>query len=276
MNKEAIKIQRRWRGWDVRKHEIVSKLRSIKKIENEVDVLESSPATQEILNVSLTEPLPNLDTQYVGKVPRCVMALEHELTAKLLLLDGISGGGDLVRQRRKALVSHIEKILSRVDPIKKAYNNSPNHPPKVDTMETEPTPTPTSTTGDSPTDTTSDTATDTTATSSSTDEMDIEETADKKKQPVNTTTTPTTTPATSSAGTRDTTGSAFVDSMGSMAIEDVSDTPSVSTPAPIVENITEPVVESIASSTSLSSSKVPPLKHLCYQLCDRLIKKALL
>jgi len=161
--------------------DLINKLRSIKRIESDVDALEATPINQEILNLNLEEPLPNLDTNYVGKVPRCVMALEHELTTKLLSLDEISGGSDVVRQRRKALVAYIERILSRVDAIKKAYNNSPNHPPKVEVMETEPT---TTTTTDTAT-TTTDTATDSTTsdTTTSAEEMEIEGENKKKTHP---------------------------------------------------------------------------------------------
>jgi len=70
--------------------------------------------------------------------------------------------------------------------------------------------------------------------------------------------------------------------MSAMAIEDVSDdpTPTVAT-APVVEPIVEPIVEDVSekaapTSTGLAKTQVPPLKHMCFKLCDQLIKKALL
>jgi len=134
MDMEAIKIQRQWRGWQVRRHNMISKLRAIAKIESEVDSLVLTPVNQQILSLNPAEPLPaTLDTYYVRGIPRNVLVLENDLTQKLLSLDEIGGASEIVRSARKGLISKIEKILSRVDAIKRIYA----------TMTPPPNPTPT-------------------------------------------------------------------------------------------------------------------------------------
>jgi len=109
----AKRIQRLFRAWVVRKQRILEKLRLLKKIEEEVDLLRQH-------NVDLLASIIPADSPFVGDVPRPVAALEHELTTKLISLDEISvhGPSDIVRRSRKALVNKIEGILSGLDRIK--------------------------------------------------------------------------------------------------------------------------------------------------------------
>lgn len=241
----------------MRRLNLVNKLRAIKKIESEVQALRSAPLTEHILNLNLSSggPLPELDTQYVGKVPRKVMAIEHALTQKLIELDGISGGGDLVRQRRKALVSAIEGILSTVDTIKKAYQSSPDHPPKADKMETEST-TPTNTT---------DNRTTTQPGITTATQMDTEDTL-RQKNGSGPTISDAPMVGADKLGGNGSHGSSFVDGMSSMAIQDVSDQ---TTPARVVQSV-------IPAPAFSEKQQIPTLKSLCYNLCDSLIKKSLL
>lgn len=138
INKDAVatKIQKVFKGWQVRKLRIIPKLRSIKvcsqflvfygvltilqRVEDEVDSIVSRSTAILELPIDGSATL-DANTQYVGTVPKPFLALELELTSKLIQLDEISGASPLVRTARKALVTKIEGINSKLDTLKKVY-----------------------------------------------------------------------------------------------------------------------------------------------------------
>lgn len=224
---------------------MISKLRAIAKIESEVDSLVLTPVNQQILSLNPAEPLPaTLDTYYVRGIPRNVLVLENDLTQKLLSLDEIGGASEIVRSARKGLISKIEKILSRVDAIKRIYA----------TMTPPPNPTPTI----------SSVYHDASTPSSSSSTMPETEEAllvNKKKESES---TPLYIPA-----NEDESSQSFADGMSSMDIQDVSE-PSSSSAPPVIS-----YSSSTIPPTWSSSSQVPSLKQMCYSMCDSLIKKGL-
>eukprot|EP01111_Echinosteliopsis_oligospora_P012974 TRINITY_DN453_c0_g1_i1.p1 TRINITY_DN453_c0_g1~~TRINITY_DN453_c0_g1_i1.p1 ORF type:complete len:344 (+),score=97.28 TRINITY_DN453_c0_g1_i1:84-1034(+) len=121
-NKSALKIQRLWRGWNVRKYELVSKLRAIKKLDEEVEVLWAD--NQQFLHPSVSTQVPP-DVQVTNNIPRPLLLFEHELTSKLLSTDEITGRHDTIRTNRKDLVNKIEKILAQVDSAKTFFQQNP-------------------------------------------------------------------------------------------------------------------------------------------------------
>jgi len=279
-DKEALKIQRQWRGYQVRKYNIISKLRAINKIEEAVDELTATPINQQILNLNPLEPLPTtLDSYYVGKVPRNVMLLEHELAAKQLSLDEISGAAEIVRPRRKALVTKIEAILSKVDAIKKGYATMtppPNPTPTISTPEDHTTPSSSSfASSSSSTSTTENKKKDTEVHSSSGEQEDKKEESTREDVPL-VNGQEQSQPATEDGSSNNQEKINLVD------IQDVSE-PTPSTVAPIISST--PSSSSTSSSyynpssssktATYSSSQIPSLKQMCFGLCDSIMKRNL-
>jgi len=122
LNKPALKIQRLWRGWNVRKYELISKLRAIKKIDDEVDELLF--LNQQFLHPTSITEVPS-DVSVTNNVPRPLLQFEHELTTKLLSTDEISGRIEIIRTSRKELVNKIEGILQEVDAAKTFFQKNP-------------------------------------------------------------------------------------------------------------------------------------------------------
>lgn len=235
----------------------------LQNIETEVDAITATPINQQILNLNPSEPLPPaLDTYYVGNIPRNVLLLEHELTAKLLSLDGISGASEIIRPRRKGLVNKIEGILSKVDAIKKVYA----------TMTPPPNPTPSISTPEDTTPSSSSSSSETTEpvdkkkdTKESTNQGPITESGQRESEPA------TITPE------EETTTANLSDQLDTLNIQDVSEP----TPTPAAPTISS--TSSSSSSSSISSpstttpinNQIPSLKQMCYSLCDSIIKRNL-
>ncbi len=220
----------------------------------------------------MEKPIPHFDAPYIGRIPRPVLALDHELTSKLIHLDEITGGGDLIRQRRKALAAKVERILSKIDEGKRIFS----------TMDPPPAPEPVITSHHDSSQDSSQSSTDTelpdakdadsTTTENKKKESDKEvQVREEQMEDI------------SGAGIPSEGGSqGFVDGMSAMDIQDVSGDSSSNSATPTFT----PTVSSIDSvstrgaaptkPTATSTSRVPPLKTLCYNLCDSLIKKALL
>jgi len=136
----AQKIQRVWRGHQVRILKIISRLQKLEKIRESLNhILEKfkDSALEKLLNGSTLEVE---DTKHTYQM---VLSREEELTRCLLSLDEISAGKcELVRDQRKSLVNQINSVLEQLEPLKiklrkildEAKSQSVQQPPVV-TME---------------------------------------------------------------------------------------------------------------------------------------------
>lgn len=111
--KAATYIQRIWRGYKVRKLEIISKLRLLNQINNKIEEIVNryKPKIQETINPS------NAD---IKRRYRNILGLEEDLTKQLFSLDSIiTSGVEILRKSRKKIVQRIQKFLHELDVVKK-------------------------------------------------------------------------------------------------------------------------------------------------------------
>lgn len=115
INNSVTTIQKAYRSYQVQKMKIIPNLRILKEVEQNVE-----RAHEKFSNILRSNP------DLAGEKLRMTYAeYEETLTRALLRLDGvITRGCDLVRERRKELVSHINSELSKVDAKKPEIRKS--------------------------------------------------------------------------------------------------------------------------------------------------------
>jgi len=100
----AQRIQRWYSGASIRKLDIIPKLKRLAAIKQQVNKLYSD-FSDKIFNT----PTP---------LRHDVLLLEELLIQKMLTLDGVTSQSDSVRERRRALTKHINKLLDQIEIIK--------------------------------------------------------------------------------------------------------------------------------------------------------------
>lgn len=115
LEQAALIFQKVWRGREERKKKIIPALQNLRQIQTNVSNIERN--FQETLGFIQSGLLPPNHT--AKQTYQLLLAYDEDLTKKLLLLDNIqSGGSDIIREGRKALVSYISQLLKVIDPIK--------------------------------------------------------------------------------------------------------------------------------------------------------------
>jgi len=109
MNESALVIQKAFRAYRIQKLNIVSNLRLLKEVSDKVE------RAEEKFNNILT-----MNPDLSGEKLRYTYAeFEENLTKSLLKLDMIvTHGVDIVRQKRKDIVKHVNTCLGKVDSMK--------------------------------------------------------------------------------------------------------------------------------------------------------------
>jgi len=103
-HESAQRIQRWYSGASIRKLDIIPKLKKLAAIKQQVNKLYTD-FSDKVFNT----PTP---------IRNNVLLLEELLIQKMLNLDGITSQSDSVRERRRALTKHINKLLDQIETIK--------------------------------------------------------------------------------------------------------------------------------------------------------------
>jgi len=126
--KAATDIQAKYRGWKTRRNNPLDRLRSLKKVNEEIDaILERNVQLQQMIN-------KEIDIESYSATEKLIKVYEEELTIQLLALDSIeSGGYENVRTYRKRIVARIQNLLEMCKSLKKKIE----HKIKIDQKKKE-------------------------------------------------------------------------------------------------------------------------------------------
>jgi len=119
-NQAATRIQRWYAGASVRKLDIISKLKKLTTIKRQIDQL-SNEYNPKVFNTTPQR--------------KDISIFEELLIQKMLNLDGVTSQNNLVRERRKELTRHINKLLDQIETIKSKQKE--NLPKVVQSAESD-------------------------------------------------------------------------------------------------------------------------------------------
>jgi len=111
----ALKIQKTWRGYRVRKDDLLKRLRTLNNLESKFQ-----ETVQRYAHVLQFDPEAPIELQESQKLQRDVIVFEETLTTYLLAIDSIQVlGSSIIRERRKSIVQRIEQVLFAIEPVKR-------------------------------------------------------------------------------------------------------------------------------------------------------------
>lgn len=123
----AVDLQRAYRSYVVRRKDVMSKLKTLANMQNDVTTIISSGGKYDLdtlraaLQSSAFTPGDQMSTGIpVREADQRLLELDEYLTQKNLAVDGVDSVGDsIVRLKRKETVNLIQQVMARVDFLRK-------------------------------------------------------------------------------------------------------------------------------------------------------------
>lgn len=120
-HRAATRIQTAFRGHQVRKLQMIPKLKQLAKVEQEFKIVKLKfEHTAEVLQQLWTKNIEEIDITNYRITHKKLLECEEDMTKKLISLDSISSGqSQFIRTIRKQIVEAISATLHILEPIKK-------------------------------------------------------------------------------------------------------------------------------------------------------------